>query len=105
MYKFYHADNKVICVSSYAGKPVRGVAKCDPRDNFDIGKGEALAQARCDAKVAYKRYMRARAKANEAYDAIQKAEAYLDSMSDYLTDADAKLTEAIDHLDALEAEM
>lgn len=30
-YRFYVTDNKVICVSSYAGKTVRGVAKCDPQ--------------------------------------------------------------------------
>ena len=31
-YKYYTAGNKVIAVSTYAGKTVKGVAKCDPKD-------------------------------------------------------------------------
>ena len=54
-YRFYDNGSKVVAVSSYAGRPVRGVAKCDPRDSFDIEKGRALAEARCDVKVAQKR--------------------------------------------------
>ena len=54
-YKYY-TNNKdvVVAVSSYAGKTVRGVAKCDPRDTFDIEKGKELAAARCNEKIAYK---------------------------------------------------
>ena len=29
----------VIAISSYAKKPVRGIAKCSPKDNFDVNKG------------------------------------------------------------------
>ena len=57
-YQFYVAPNKVICVSSYAKKPVRGVAKCNPNDVFDEEKGRRLAQLRCDYKVAQKRFYR-----------------------------------------------
>ena len=58
-YKIYHHDNEVIAVSTFAKRMVRGVAKCDPRDEFDHKKGEALASARCDLKVAEKRMRRA----------------------------------------------
>ena len=58
-YKIYHHDNEVIAVSTFAKRMVRGVAKCDPRDEFDHKKGEALAIARCDLKVAEKRIKRA----------------------------------------------
>ena len=58
-YKIYHHDNEVIAVSTFAKRMVRGVAKCDPRDEFDHKKGEALAIARCDLKVAEKRMKRA----------------------------------------------
>lgn len=58
-YKIYHHDNEVIAVSTFAKRMVRGVAKCDPRDEFDHKKGEALAIARCDLKVAEKRMRRA----------------------------------------------
>ena len=55
-YKYY-TNNKdvVVAVSSYAGKTVRGVAKCDPRDTFDIEKGKELAAARCNEKIAEKK--------------------------------------------------
>lgn len=58
-YKIYHHDNEVIAVSTFAKRMVRGVAKCDPRDEFDHKKGEALAIARCDLKIAEKRMKRA----------------------------------------------
>lgn len=58
-YKIYHHDSEVIAVSTFAKRMVRGVAKCDPRDEFDHKKGEALAIARCDLKVAEKRMKRA----------------------------------------------
>ena len=41
-YKYY-TDNKsiVVALSSYAGKPVKGVAKCNPDDQFDLDDGKA----------------------------------------------------------------
>ena len=47
-YRFIETNNKVICISTYAKKVVRGVAKCSPNDNFDIEIGKKLAQLRCD---------------------------------------------------------
>lgn len=58
-YKIYRHDNEIVAVSTFAKRMVRGVAKCDPRDEFDHKKGEALAIARCDLKVAEKRLKRA----------------------------------------------
>ena len=51
-YKFY-TNNKdiVIAVSSYAGKRVKGIAKLNPADTFDLEYGKRLAQYRCDIKV------------------------------------------------------
>ena len=71
-YKFYDYKEKdgtpvVVCVSSYAGKPVKGRAKCSPHDTFDIEKGKRLAQARCDLLIAQKRQKRAISKMHEAY--------------------------------------
>ena len=34
-YKYYTNGNQVICVSSYAKIPVKGVAKCSPEDVFN----------------------------------------------------------------------
>ena len=38
---------KVIVLSKYAGKDVRGIAKCSPNDKFDIETGRVLATLRC----------------------------------------------------------
>ena len=59
-YNFYtDGKTKVIAVSTYAGKTVRGIAKCDVNDTFFLEKGKELAAARCNEKVAKKRLIRA----------------------------------------------
>ena len=50
---------EVIAISTYGGKTVRGRAKCDPHDHFDLETGKRLAAARCALKVAEKRAARA----------------------------------------------
>lgn len=87
-YRFY-TDNKtiVVCVSSYAGKTVRGVAKCDPRDVFDLEHGKALAQARCNHKIAEKRYANAQHKYQEAAYEAEKAYKHLLDMGEYIRDS------------------
>ena len=82
-YNFYVTDSKVICVSSYAGKAVRGIAKCDPKDNFDPEAGKKLSQLRCDCKIAGKRYRRAREKYSEALKLLDDAREYLVRMASY----------------------
>ena len=38
-YEKYHyfsdGRTKVVALSTYAGKPIRGIAKCDPQDKFN----------------------------------------------------------------------
>lgn len=58
-YKFYVSHNKVIAITTYAGRTVRGVAKCHPEDMFDLEVGKKIAAARCAKKVAKKRLKRA----------------------------------------------
>lgn len=59
-YRYYVNGNQVICVSSYAKKPVKGVAKCSPEDTFNLEIGKQLAKLRCDAKVTKLRMRRAK---------------------------------------------
>ena len=54
-YKFYTNDRKVIAVSTYAKKNVRGVASCSSDDDFDFDFGMKLAKIRCDRKINEKR--------------------------------------------------
>ena len=85
-----YSDNKgkIVVVSTYAGKTVRGVAKCNPNDNFDEAAGVELAKLRCDAKVADKRVKRARAKYDEAAAAFNKANAAFEKAIAYLSKAE-----------------
>lgn len=86
-YHFFTSKNKIVAVSTYAGKSVRGVAKCDPRDEFDMEKGRELAAARCAERVAQKRLARARKEFSRANEIRLKAQARFDEMNAYLYDA------------------
>ena len=98
MYTFYVTKNKVIAVSTYAGKVVRGIAKCDPRDEFDLEKGKKLAAARCNLKVASKRVRNANAAYKQAMYDYDKAAARLNDMQQYVIDANRELREAEEFL-------
>lgn len=86
-YKIFTHNNEVIAVSTFAGKTVRGVAKCNPADAFDLAKGKALAEARCNAKVAEKRFKRAKSKCEETFKAYSDAVTKHNKMVDYYEDA------------------
>ena len=96
-YRFVINGNKIIALSTFAGKPVRGVAKCDPEDNFDLEAGKELAKARCSQKIAEKRYKRATKKFDEACAAMNAAEKYYNKMYEYYSDSAVKLGEARVH--------
>ena len=98
-YKYIVNGNKVICLSTFAGKAVRGIAKCAPGDEFDVEKGKDLATARCAAKVAKRRYNRAMKKLEEAKIQAYAANDYLDKMLYYFQDARYALEEAEDAVD------
>lgn len=92
MYKFYtDGSKKVVCVSYFMGKPVRGVAICGPTDSFDIEAGKKLAQRRCDLKIAEKRKAR--------YESI-----YVSEISEFNKAAE-KLSKARDRYDEVCVEL
>ena len=93
-YRFYTSKNCVYAVSTYAGKPVRGVAKCDPQDQFSLEDGKALAAARCNEKISCKRLKRAMRKFAEAeYDCIVAQRQY-EKMKEYVKDAQVDCLDA-----------
>lgn len=104
-YKYYFTDNKVIAVSTYAGKTVRGVAICSPQDSFDMEKGKKLAAARCAVKIAEKRAKRAAKKVFEAGDAIKAASQHYSAMTSYMDDAMCELEDASYDLEVLTASL
>lgn len=102
-YQTFVTGNKVVVVSHYAGKAVRGIAKCDPKDTFDKEVGEKLARLRCDEKIAMKRMKRASAKCDEAMSVVDRAQKKLYDMTDYFLESKQELTNIQCELKALES--
>ena len=109
-YKFYQFDHtradgtksvRVVAVSSFAGKPVKGYADCHPNDEFDLEFGMALAAARCAEKIAEKRCKRAYAKVDEAQAQVVAALNHLKKMMKYESDAEATFNMAAFETEAL----
>lgn len=96
---------KIIAVSTYAGKNVKGYAKADTRDEFDIEKGKKLAIARCNYKIAEKRAKRANMKVSKAIDELAKATNHSIKMQEYLADANEALAIATEKVKSLIDEM
>lgn len=99
-YRFFVAEKdgkpyQVIAVSTYAGKEVRGVAKCDPRDEFNLDFGKELAAARCALKIAEKRRARATVEYRKAAAAADEAVLRFNEMKQYFMDSVDQLDEAI----------
>ena len=97
-YKFYQYNRqrsdgstnvRIIAVSSFAGKSVKGYADLHPHDEFDVEYGKALAAARCAEKIAAKRCKRAYNKVDEATAQVNAAMAHLQKMMQYEADAEA----------------
>lgn len=84
----------VVAVSRYAGKTVRGVAKCHPNDEFNELFGINLAVARCNLKVAQKREARANNRYIEALNAKYDAIRFQSDMEDYLKSSQKELADA-----------
>lgn len=101
-YRFIQTGNKVICISTYAKKVVKGIAKCSPNDEFDLEFGKELAKLRCDVKIADKRANRAAEKYIEAEDNLYEANQYFCDMKDYYYDSENKYFNAVDKLNEFE---
>ena len=97
-YKYVVTPNKVIALSTYAGKVVRGIAKCSPQDEFDVDYGMKLAAARCNLKVAQKRLKRADKTYTAASKALRLAERDCDFAVDYWERSNKELLDAEGHL-------
>lgn len=109
-YKYYtynESDGRrtVVAISTYAGKNVKGRAKCHVSDQFDEDSGKALAAARCNAKIAEKRTKRAEKKMKEALIQLDAAEAYYRRMREYFNDASRDEAFAKNEVFCLEDEM
>lgn len=100
-YRFVVNGNKVIALSTYAGRTVRGTAICSAEDTFDIEKGKQLAAARCAVKIAQKREARAARKFQEADAILFEAEDYYNAMGEYRVNAAVESMKAEKNLTSL----
>ena len=98
-YRYYSSDKTVVAVSTYAGKTVRGVAKCDPADEFALDTGKRLASARCTVKIAAKRVKNAENRRAEALAALEAAQKRAFEMDSYYNDALACQEVAVSELE------
>ena len=101
----FNTGNKIIVVSHYAGKAVKGYAKCSPVDTFSYETGKDLATLRCDEKIAKKRIKRAQMRLAEAQEAFSAAQKQLLDMQSYLTESKAELTTIQTTLKQMEADL
>lgn len=101
-YKYY-TDNAsiVVAVSTYAGKKVRGVAKCSSEDKFDLEKGKQLAATKCNLKIAEKRKKRANKKYHIIMNKLIKMNKEFADVYDYYKNANQALKEAKTELEKL----
>lgn len=104
-FKDENGKTTVSARSTYAGKTVKGYAKCDPRDNYDVESGKALAAARCNAKIAEKRVARAQRQVAKAAQMVKDAQAYEAKMRAYLSDSIVEADDAEAHVADLLAKM
>ena len=100
-YRFYRANNKVIAISTFAGKTVKGIAKCDPSDEFSMNIGEELAAARCNNKIAAKRVRCAQRKLDEAVKALEFANSQVEFATKYLNESTVKYEESVREVDEI----
>ena len=104
-YTYIVTNNKVIALSSFAGKTVKGIAKCHPNDTFNEEYGKRLAAARCNEKVARKRASRADNRLKEAANLWLVAKHELTEANKYRDDALARYSAAVHDLETCRQEI
>ena len=91
-------QKKVIALTSYSGKAVKGIAGCSEHDEFDVEVGKRLAAARANVKVAMKRKARAEKKLAYFDKVIDEVEREYHALEEYLYMADERWENAVDEL-------
>ena len=91
----------VVAISTYAGRIVRGVAKCHPSDNYDLETGKKIAAVRCAEKIARRREKRAEMKFEEARLALIASKRNYEKMTKYVCDSTAEVLAAQHELEVL----
>lgn len=100
-YKFYvnKEKNEIIAVTHYGNKTIRGIAKCNPEDTFDVEYGKKLAVARAEVKVAKAKIKNASAAYLKASVAADEAQRKYDKMKQYYMDSVDQFDNAMAEVD------
>ena len=104
-YTYSFSENRVYCMTYYAGKTIKGVAKRDPEDDFDLEAGKKLAKARCDYKVSKKRKKKAYQNYAQALKDFEAAKERLYNASNYIIDATLEVDANFKKLKEIESEL
>lgn len=108
-YSFHYdlkCDNKkVICVTYYKGKLIKGIAKCAPCDKFDVEAGEKLAYLRCKSKFLKKKSEQATNSYSRAVVTAAKAEMNRLNAIDFFNEVSSELYITRQELANLEASL
>ena len=92
-YRFYHnfEDNTVVCITFYKGRTIRGIAKCDPEDDFDLEAGKKLAYLRCRQKFVARKCKRAHKVCDDAFVTVAQAQNNLYKALEFAEDVEIQL--------------
>lgn len=106
-YKFYcnKEEKTIICAVLYKGKTIRGIAKCDPEDEFNLELGKKLAYLRCRKKFLRKKLKRALQVERDAIIAEARAKCNLANARDFVSDSEIQFNNTINELAKFEAEL
>ena len=92
-YTYHVTEDKVYCITKFAGKAIKGVAKCDPEDTFNLDTGKGLSKCRCNAKIATKKHKIACDKLEEARTRLIEATKYMHIALENFNDTYKKMCE------------
>ena len=104
-YTYSVADNRVYCMTFFAGKTVKGVAKCDPTDEFNLEDGKKLAKARCNVKVAKKKLKIKTQRRDAAIRELAVAQYHMNKAQEYTYEAELAYEACIEELEKIEAQL
>ena len=95
----------VVCATTYKNERLRGVAKCDPEDDFDTEIGKLLAYIRCRQKLAKRKlahakkvYLRSLEDERKAKKNVAKAASFYRDSVEYLKASNEALEKMMERL-------
>lgn len=104
-FTYSFAENRVYCMTYYAGKTIRGVAKRDPADEFDVEAGKKLAKARCNYKLRKKQLENKIKRCKIAESELMLAQNHARNAVIYKVEAESNLETARKELEDIESSL